>query len=158
MITSDHGANYDTLKEFGLERAWYQERVDDSTICAHPWNFWRHLRRGEVEEAFTERLISLTLFRFLMQPRRCTIWFGRGYPCRGRYRPLWMGDLLEMAGADKARGELDYEPEPASFRRRDGQGLIFSRPVHDSRLNRSCRGALTGAVLGLDRFFQRRAG
>jgi hypothetical protein len=154
-ITSDHGANYDTLKEFGMERPWYRERVDDSTICAHPWNFWRHLRRGEVEEAITERLISMTLYRFLMQPRRCTVWFGRGYPCRGQYQPLWLGDLLEMAGADKARGELDYEPTAASFREGDDQGLIFSRPVRDTRLNRSCRGALIGMVLGLDRLFQR---
>lgn len=158
VITSDHGANYDTLKEFGLERAWYEERVDDSTICAHPWNFRRHLCRGEVEEAFTERLISMTLYRFLMQPGRCTVWFGRGYPCRGQYRPLWLGDLLEMTGADKARGELDYEPAATSFRKRDDRGLIFSRPVHDSRLNRSCRGAFIGAVLGLDRFFQRLSG
>ena len=90
-ITSDHGANYETLREFGLEPAWHGERVDDSTVCAHPWNFWRHLARGEFETAFTERLISMTLYRFLMEPRRCTLWFGRGYPCRGQYQPLWVG-------------------------------------------------------------------
>jgi hypothetical protein len=154
-ITSDHGANYDTLKEFGLERAWHQERVDDSTICAHPWNFWTHLRRGEVEEAFTERLISITLYRFLMEPRRCTVWFGRGYPCRGQYRPLWMGDLLEMSGADAARCELEYQPGPVSFHERENRGLTFTRPVRDSRLNQAARGALVGVVLGLDGLFQR---
>ncbi len=155
VITSDHGANYETLREFGLEPAWHGERVDDSTVCAHPWNFWRHLKRGEVEAAFTERLISMTLYRFLMEPRRCTLWFGRGYPCRGQYRPLWVGDLLEMAGAGAARSELEYPPEPAPFHHRRDRGLIFSRPVHDSALNRATRGSLVAGVLALDRFFQR---
>ncbi len=45
-ITSDHGANYETLREFGMEPAWHGERVDDSTICAHPWNFWNSPQAG----------------------------------------------------------------------------------------------------------------
>ncbi len=157
-ITSDHGAAYEALREFGMEPAWYGERVDDSTICAHPWNFWRHLGRGEVAEAFTERLVSMTLYRFLMEPRRCTIWFGRGYPCRGKYRPLWVGDLLEMDGADEARAALDYATGPDPLRRRSGRDLIFSRPVRDTAVNRTVRGALTAGVLALDGLFARAAG
>ena len=60
-----------------------------------------------------------------------------------------------MAGADAARAELEYTPEPAAFHHKRDRGLIFSRPVHDTALNRAARGSLVAGVLALDRFFQR---
>jgi len=156
-ITSDHGADYSTLADFGIKRPWFGERVDDSTICAHPWNTWNHLRRGEVEEALTERLVSLTLYRYLMQPLRCTVWFGRGYPCRGQYRPIFVGDLLEMPWAERAREEAGEAVPGPSLREKGGRGIFFSRPVSDTATRRAARGLLAGAVLGLDRLLQKMA-
>ncbi len=155
-ITSDHGANYSTLAEYGMGRQWFGERIDDSTICAHPWNTRNHLRRGELEAALVERLTSLTLYRFLMQPLRCTVWFGRGYPCRGQYRPVFTGRLLDMPWADKAAAETGIgESEAVSVRAKRSRGVFFTRPASDSPISRAARGALTGSVLGLDRIFQK---
>ncbi|MBC7230240.1 MAG: hypothetical protein H5T74_07615 [Actinobacteria bacterium] len=127
MITRDHGLNYSTLAEFGMERSLYDERVDDATICCHPWNFFRHLRRLELVEALVEFNVARTLNNFLMDPARCTIYMTPGNPCREQYVPVWLGDALRMEWADRAREEIDYAPEwrpKAKARRID----VFRRP------------------------------
>ena len=111
MITTDHGVDYSALAEFGMEPDIYGERVDDATICCHPWNFFRHLRRLELLEALVEVSVAMTLNNLVMDPARCTIYITPGYPCRKQYVPVWVGDALRMEWADKARGELDYTPQ-----------------------------------------------
>ncbi len=113
IIVTDHETNYSTLAEFGITRTRYEERIDDATICMHPWNFWRHLRRLELLEAVLEANMP-TLNSILMDPARCTVYFTRGNPCRNQYVPVWVGDALRMEWADRARGELDYNPELAA--------------------------------------------
>jgi hypothetical protein len=127
MITTDHGLNYSTLAEFGIERSYYDERIDDATICCHPWNFFRHLRRLELVEALVEVNVARTLNNILMDPSRCTIYITAGNPCRKQYVPVWVGDALRMEWADKAREEIDYAPDwrPKSRARRID---IFRRP------------------------------
>ncbi len=110
IITTDHELNYSALEEFGIKRDPYGERVDDATICCHPWNFFRHLRRLEIEEALVELNVARTLNNFVMDPARCTIYVTPGNPCRKQYVPVWVGDALRMEWADKARREIDYEP------------------------------------------------
>ncbi len=127
IITTDHGLNYSTLREFGIERGPYEERVDNATICCHPWNFFRHLRRLEVLEAAIEFNIARTLNSVLMDPSRCTVYITPGNPCRKQYVPVWVGDALRMEWADKARGEIDYQPawQPRVRARRID---VFRRP------------------------------
>ncbi len=110
MITTDHGLNYSALTEFGMERSIYDERVDDATICCHPWNFFRHLRRLELVEALVEMNVAKTLNNILMDPCRCTVYITPGNPCRKQYVPVWVGDALRMEWADEARREIDYAP------------------------------------------------
>ncbi len=111
-INSDHGLNYTGLaRDWGISRAWYEEKVDDATICCHPFNFFRHLRRLEINDAFVEMQTANTLYSMLMEPKRCTLWFISGKPCRNQYTPIWLGDVLRMEWADKARGELEYDPD-----------------------------------------------
>ncbi|RJP34081.1 MAG: hypothetical protein C4536_03415 [Actinobacteria bacterium] len=127
MIARDHGLNYSTLAEFGIERSYYEERIDDATICCHPWNLLRHLRRLEFEDALVELNVAYTLNHILMDPKRCTIYITLGKPCRKQYIPIWLGDALRMEWADEARGEIDYAPDllpRAHAARKD----IFRRP------------------------------
>jgi|YelNatPaOPRAMG01_1025707.scaffolds.fasta_scaffold02876_3 hypothetical protein len=127
MIARDHGLNYSTLEEFGLRPDPYGERVDDATICCHPWNFFRHLRRMELVEALVEMNVARTLNSIIMDPGRCTIYITPGNPCRHQYIPVWVGDVLRMEWADRAREEIDYHPDrrPRTVtRRRD----MFRRP------------------------------
>ncbi|MBC7246763.1 MAG: hypothetical protein H5T73_03150 [Actinobacteria bacterium] len=127
MITTDHGLNYSTLAEFGIEPDPYGERVDDATICCHPWNFFRHLRRMELLEALVEMNIARTLNSILMDPARCTVYITPGNPCRKQYVPVWVGDALRMEWADRAREEIDYRPDwrPRTRTRRID---VFRRP------------------------------
>ncbi len=127
MITTDHGLNYSTLAEFGMERGPYDERVDDATICCHPWNFFRHLRRMELLDALVEMNIARTLNSILMDPGRCTVYITPGNPCRKQYVPVWVGDVLRMEWADRAREEIDYLPDwkPSVRSRRID---VFRRP------------------------------
>ncbi|MFW6113823.1 MAG: carcinine hydrolase/isopenicillin-N N-acyltransferase family protein, partial [Actinomycetota bacterium] len=127
LIASDHGLNYSSLVEFGYGRSWYEERVDDATICCHPWNMLRHLKRLELEEALVEFNTAKTLNHMLMDPQRCTVYLTLGNPCRKQYVPIWLGDALRMEWADRAREEIDYEAGlmPAAHRGRKG---VFLRP------------------------------
>jgi Acyl-coenzyme A:6-aminopenicillanic acid acyl-transferase len=122
MINSDHGLNYSTLSEFGIERGEHEERIDDATICCHPWNFFRHLKRFEVEDAMIEMNVARTLNSMFMDPKSCTVWITQGNPCRKQYLPVWLGDALKMEWADRARQEIEYEPGilPTSYSRRKG--------------------------------------
>jgi hypothetical protein len=149
MIVSDHGLNYSTLKEFGIERAEHEERLDDATVCCHPWNFFRHLRRLEVQEAMIEMNIAHTLNSILIDPLACTIWITLGNPCRKQYLPIWLGDALRMEWADKARAEIEYRPDmkPGVFSRRMD---VFRRP-HPTRASERVRSMGISLLEGLDR-------
>lgn len=127
IIARDHGLNYSTLQEFGLHPDPYGERVDDATICSHPWNFFRHLRRLELVEALVEMNVARTLNSIIMDPGRCTIYITPGNPCRHQYVPVWVGDVLRMEWADRAREEIDYRPE-GSLRQRRRRVDMFRRP------------------------------
>lgn len=97
LITSDHLPDYSLLREFDVEREWWEEKVDDSTICAHAWNFKKHLLKGEFEAALTEVSISRTLYSIQVQPRSMTVWFTGGFPCRNPSRPFYWGKMLGSA-------------------------------------------------------------
>jgi hypothetical protein len=127
IITTDHGLNYTSLAQYGMDRGYYDERIDDATICCHPWNFFRHLRRLELEDAVIELNVAYTLNNILMDPKRCTIYLTKGKPCRKQHIPIWLGDALRMEWADKAREEIDYTPDllPRAYPRRMD---IFRRP------------------------------
>ncbi|MEJ5187490.1 MAG: C45 family autoproteolytic acyltransferase/hydrolase, partial [Candidatus Geothermincolales bacterium] len=149
MITTDHGLNYSTLEEFGIKRDPYGERVDDATICCHPWNFFRHLRRFEFLDALVEMNIAMTLNNIVMDPLRCSIYVTPGRPCRTLPVPLWVGDALRMEWADRARGEIDYRPDRA-LRSAHGRSGIFRRP-HQTRASEAFRSLVLGAFAALDR-------
>lgn len=156
-ITSDHGSSYEALREFGIERRWFEERVEDSTICAHPWNACSRLKRLDFEGAVTERFISCTLYGILLEPARCTMWFHPGHPCRNLLKPYWLGDVLEMPGADRAREEREYEPDPGvGYGIRKGRGRVFTRPLSDPPLSRLARASLISGTARLDRAMSRR--
>lgn len=147
LIVSDHGLNYESLKEYGMDREWYEERVDDATICCHPWNFFRHLRRFELEEALVEFNTAKTLNSILMDPGRCTIYLTLGNPCRRQYIPIWLGDALRMEWADKARGEIDYRPGFSLEAHGVKRGVFMRpRPTAASELLRSVGISLFGAL------------
>jgi hypothetical protein len=149
IITTDHGLNYSTLEEFGIKRDPYGERVDDATICCHPWNFFRHIRRLEILDALVELNVAMTLNNLVMDPLRCTVYVTPGRPCRKLPVPLWVGDALRMEWADRARGEIDYRPDrvPRITPRRSG---IFRRP-HQTRVSETFRSLVIRAFAALDR-------
>ncbi|MBN2026201.1 MAG: hypothetical protein JW854_05520 [Actinobacteria bacterium] len=156
-ITSDHSSDYSALREHGIEREWYEERIEDSTICAHPWNLGQHLRKGDIEGALTESMISTTLYGILLDPRRCTMWFHRGNPCRNLYHPYWLGEILEMDNAAEARNKLDYDPDREMYyKEKDSRDRIFTRPLSDSPKAIKTRGRLMTFMAHLDSYFERR--
>lgn len=93
-IVSDHIPDYSLLKEFGIDREWWVEMVDDATICGHAWNLGKHLRAGEIEGAFMEMSFSTTVYSLQVHPKTMTVWFTNGHPCRNIARPLYWGDML----------------------------------------------------------------
>lgn len=103
-ITSDHVPDYSPLRRFGIERRWWEEMIDDSTICAHPWNLRRHLMRGEIAAALLEASVSVTLYSLQVQPRSFVIWHTNGNPCRAQATPTYWGKLLGAAGASYPGG------------------------------------------------------
>ena len=152
IITTDHGLNYTTLAEFGIERSYYDERIDDATICCHPWNFFRHLRRVEIVDAMVELNVAKTLNNILMDPARCTIYITPGNPCRKQYIPVWVGDALRMEWADKAKGEIDYAPEWRP-RTRAQRIDVFRRP-YASEVSDRLRSIGLRIFGGLDRLME----
>ncbi len=149
IIARDHGLNYSTLAEFGIHPDLYGERVDDATICCHPWNFFRHLRRGELTEALVELNVARTLNSIIMDPGRCSIYITPGNPCRYQYVPVWVGDALRMEWADRAREEIDYRPE-RHLRRLQRRVDVFRRP-QASRTSDLARSLVLKAFGNLDR-------
>lgn len=107
-IVSDHIPDYSLLKEFGIDREWWEEMVDDATICAHAWNAGKHLRAGDIGGAFMESSFSTTVYSLQVHPRSMTVWFTNGRPCRNIARPLYYGDLL---GAPVEPKPLALTPE-----------------------------------------------
>lgn len=93
-IVSDHIPDYSVLRQYGIDREWWQQKVDDSTICAHAWNFKKHMMRGEIGDAFLEMGFSSTLYTMQFQPESMTSWFTRGHPCRNDAVPVYWGNLL----------------------------------------------------------------
>ena len=116
LIVSDHIPDYSVLKEYGIEREWWEEKVDDSTICAHPWNMRRHLARGEVYPALEEATVSWTVYSFQVRPGRMTVWFTDGHPCRRPTTPYYWGGLLG-SGGEPDPGAID--PGTGRARRRE---------------------------------------
>lgn len=113
LIVSDHIPDYSVLKEYGIEREWWEDKVDDSTICAHPWNMRRHLARGEVYPALEEATVSWTVYSFQVRPGSMTIWFTDGHPCRRPTTPYYWGGLLGSGG----------EPDPGAIDPGTGRAL-----------------------------------
>lgn len=93
-IVSDHVPDYSTLGGYGIERQWWQEKLDDSTICAHNWNWKRHLLAGELSLAYEEASVSWTVFSLQIQPSDMTVWLTDGHPCRNRAVPVYFGEAL----------------------------------------------------------------
>jgi len=114
LIVSDHRPDYSLLAEFGIERQWWEEKVDDSTICAHAWNMKKHLLKGEFELALTEWGISTTLYSLQVQPLSMTVWFTNGQPCRNLTTPVYWGKMLG-AEVERYPGAVD----PADLSRRE---------------------------------------
>jgi hypothetical protein len=124
-IVSDHIPDYSLLSDFGVRREWWEEKLDDSTICAHAWNVKKHLRHARFNDAFLEASFSTTLYSFQFQPRSMTSWFTNGHPCRNNPVPVYWGKLLGNE-AERYPGAL----EPAELfgaKRRTDRRLIFSR-------------------------------
>ncbi|MDD5448462.1 MAG: C45 family autoproteolytic acyltransferase/hydrolase [Actinomycetota bacterium] len=93
-IISDHVPDYSLLREFGIEREPWEEKIDDSTICAHPWNLKNHLKRGELGKFFIELAVSNTIYSIQIQPRSFTTWFSNGNPCQNPSVPFFWGREL----------------------------------------------------------------
>jgi hypothetical protein len=93
-FASDHGKNYSLLPDFEVPQTGI---VDDSTICCHVWNFGWYLRRFRVKKALDAMAEGETVYSFILQPRRRTVWFCRGKPCRSKYVPLEFGEALEKS-------------------------------------------------------------
>lgn len=105
-IVSDHIPDYSVLKEYGINREWWQEKVDDSTICAHAWNMKKHLMKMEFTDAALEVGFSSTLYSMQFQPEQMTSWFTLGHPCRNNAVPIYWGDLMGST-AERYPGALD---------------------------------------------------
>lgn len=93
-IISDHIPDYSILKDFGIKREWWEQKVDDSTICAHAWNVREKLGKGQFGDAFMELGFSTTLFSMQIQPQKMTCWFTKGHPCSNETTPTYWGRLL----------------------------------------------------------------
>lgn len=93
-IVSDHVPDYSTLRQFGIRREWWQQKIDDSTVCAHNWNWKKHLLAGEMFIAFQETLASWTVYSLQLQPAGMTVWVTDGHPCRNPSSPVYFGEAL----------------------------------------------------------------
>lgn len=102
-FASDHGQNYSLLSECDYEVP-ETGFVDDATICCHVWNFTWYLRKLRLRQALEAMAEGETLYSFILQPKRRTIWFCRGKPCHSKYKPVEFGEALE-----KARGKKPVE-------------------------------------------------
>jgi hypothetical protein len=107
LMVSDHMPDYSLLDEFGIRREWWEEKLDDSTICAHAWNVRKHLARGEIMDASMEVGFSTTVYSLQFQPQKMTSWFTCGHPCKSDAIPVYWGAML---GSDAERYPGAREP------------------------------------------------
>lgn len=99
-FASDHGQNHSLLSDcdYQVPETGF---VDDSTICCHLWNFTWYLRKLRLRKALEAMAEGETLYSFILQPKRRTIWLCRGKPCRSKYVPLEFGEALEKSQGTK---------------------------------------------------------
>ena len=108
-----------------MQREWWEEKLDDATICAHAWNISKHLRQGHLSDAFMEAAFSTTLYSHQFQPHLMTSWFTDGHPCKNNTVPIYWGKHL---GAEKERYPGALEPERLfGIKRQTRRRLIFGR-------------------------------
>lgn len=136
-ITSDHIPDYTLLDTFGIKREWWEKRIDNSTICAHAWNFFDHLKRLELEAAFLEISMSTTLYSIQIQPLKLTTWLTTGHPCRNDPVPIDWGEIL---GSKVEHTNFEVREEsPHKLRRRSARSDIFRSELSatEKALNRA---------------------
>lgn len=143
-MVSDHFPDYSLLREFGMDREWWEEMPDDATVCAHAWNLRRHLAKGKLMDAGMETAMSTTLYSFQIRPAGKTVWFTCGHPCRNETVPLYWGDML---GADGRRPDGALLPDRPRSRVRRDRGMMFGSDggVQGERLTRVWM-SVTGAI------------
>jgi hypothetical protein len=93
-FASDHGMNYSLLPGYKIPATGI---VDDSTICCHLWNVGWYLRRFRVMSALEAIAEGDTNCSFILQPKKRTIWFCRGNPCRSKYVKMEFGEALQKS-------------------------------------------------------------
>jgi hypothetical protein len=124
QMVSDHMADYSLLADYGIEREWWEEKMDDSTVCAHAWNLRKHLAAGRLGAAWDEVSFSSTVYSFQFQPLCMTSWFTDGHPCKNDAIPVYWGRLLGSE-VDRYPGALDPD-ELFGAKRQTTRRLIFS--------------------------------
>jgi hypothetical protein len=117
-MVSDHVPDYSLLEEFGIRREWWEEKLDDSTICAHAWNVRKHLARFEIMEAAMEVGFSTTVYSLQFQPEKMTSWFTDGHPCMSDAIPVYWGGML---GKEEERYPGAREPQEIFTAKRQTQ-------------------------------------
>lgn len=138
LMISDHLPDYSLLEPFGIEREWWEPLIDDSTICAHAWNFKKHMLQGHPYDAMLEAGYSTTVYSFQLQPRTMTSWFTDGHPCKNATIPIYWGRML---GNEAERTPGAREP-----------GEVFrERRVSDRKLMFGSEA--TGVLKALDRMW-----
>jgi len=125
-IASDHGTNYQLLEEWGISREWYDGPIDDGTICAHYWNAWDYLKRGNLKDAFVIYATSSTVNSIIIAPRSFTMYLCYGWPCRNPHVPLYVGGHL---GAEPREEREPGDIVPGMpVARKKGVGFAFDIP------------------------------
>jgi len=134
LIASDHLPDYSLLEEFGIDREWWEEKMDDSTICAHAWNMKKHLKRGELAKSFMERQWSCTMYSIQVQPQEHVVWFTNGHPCRNNTQPVYWGEML---GAESQPSSYALSPiellKPGTEKGRKGMFMRNTRRIDSLR-------------------------
>ena len=147
-IAGDHGTNYRLLEPWGISREWYQDPIDDGTICAHYWNAADYLKRGRFKDAFVIYATSCTIYSILIAPRSFTMYLCYGWPCRNPHVPLYVGGHL---GAEPRE-----EPEPGAIvpglrvAHRKGKGFPFDIPPTPEQ--QELKRKIHRAALKIDKF------
>lgn len=102
-FASDHGANYSLLPGVKVPPTGI---IDDSTICCHYWNVGWYLRRFRLRKALDAVAMGETVCSFILQPKKRTIWFCKGNPCRSSYVKLEFGEALQRGARRHLRPRL----------------------------------------------------
>lgn len=99
-FASDHGQNYSLLSGYDYEVP-ENRFMDDSTICGHLWNAKLYLQKFRLRRAAEAMLEGETLYSFILEPRRRTVWLCRGKPCHSKYAPHEFGEALEKSNGKR---------------------------------------------------------